>query len=87
MDPAHQYLIAIDRDPDEAAKIAIDTARSMFLKPSLMDVIVNVTSALELETKELKLLDLTKSLGEFLTDEDRTIRAKGGITFLHIVYT
>jgi hypothetical protein len=31
---------------------------------------------LGIETKDLKLLDLVQSLGEYLTDEDKTIRAK-----------
>ncbi|KAJ6257724.1 hypothetical protein Dda_7512 [Drechslerella dactyloides] len=57
MEPAQQYLLAIDRDPDEAAQIAKATAK-------------------RLENKELILLSLTKSLGEYLTNDDRTIRAK-----------
>lgn len=31
---------------------------------------------LGIESKDLKLLDLIQSLGEYLTDEDKTIRAK-----------
>ncbi|KAK6342855.1 hypothetical protein TWF718_008237 [Orbilia javanica] len=57
MDPAQLYLVAIDRDPEEAAQIARATAK-------------------RLENKELILLSLTKSLGEYLTNDDRTIRAK-----------
>lgn len=30
----------------------------------------------ELETKELKLIDLVQSLGEYLNNEDGTLRAK-----------
>ncbi|EPS40889.1 hypothetical protein H072_5246 [Dactylellina haptotyla CBS 200.50] len=57
MEPVQEYLIAIDRDPDEALSIAKATAK-------------------RLENKELILLGLTKSLGEYLTNDDRTIRAK-----------
>lgn len=32
---------------------------------------------LGVEKKELKLLDIVQSLGEYLTDDDRTVRAKG----------
>lgn len=32
--------------------------------------------ARKIETKDIKLLDVVQSLGEYLTDDDRTIRAK-----------
>lgn len=37
----------------------------------------------ELETGESKLLDVVQSLGEYLTDDDATVRAKG-MLFLSI---
>lgn len=35
--------------------------------------------ARKIESKEMKLLEVVQSLGEPLTDEDRTIRAKGNL--------
>jgi len=78
MNPAQHYLVAIDRDPDEADQIAQDTAKSLCCTINYANCIVPlIFCTIELEAKEIKLLDLTKSLGEYLTDEDRTIRAKG----------
>ncbi|KAF3928046.1 hypothetical protein AA313_de0201859 [Arthrobotrys entomopaga] len=57
MEPVQEYILAIDKDPDEALRIAKGTAK-------------------RLENKELILLGLTKSLREYLTNDDRTIRAK-----------
>lgn len=58
MTEAKLFMVAVDKNPTEAASIARDVAK-------------------RIESKEIKLLDVVKSLGEPLTDEDRTMRAKG----------
>ncbi|KAF3919588.1 hypothetical protein ABW20_dc0103300 [Dactylellina cionopaga] len=81
MEPVQEYLIAIDKDADEALQIAKATAKSTESLPLLSRFPPNAqltrkTRELGLENKELILLGLTKSLGEYLTNDDRTIRAK-----------
>ncbi|KAL7267583.1 hypothetical protein RUND412_009827 [Rhizina undulata] len=46
---------------------------------------IAIESAKRIERKEVKLLDLVQSLGEYLTDEDTTVRAKEAIAYLAAV--
>ncbi|KAI9845458.1 MAG: hypothetical protein M1838_001720 [Thelocarpon superellum] len=66
MSDAQQFLLAVDRDKNEAARIADGTAR-------------------QLENKQVKLLGVVQSLGDYLTDDDATIRAKAVAYFAAVL--
>ncbi|KAI9857336.1 MAG: hypothetical protein M1824_004886 [Vezdaea acicularis] len=57
MSDAQEYLLAIDKNQQEAAHIAKEVAN-------------------RIERKETKLVEVVQSVGEYLTDDDATIRAK-----------
>ncbi|KAI5846119.1 RNAPII transcription regulator C-terminal-domain-containing protein [Tricharina praecox] len=57
MKEAVLFMHHVDKDPQEAKRIAQDTAK-------------------RIESREFKLLEVVQSLGEYLTDDDTTVRAK-----------
>lgn len=57
MSDAQEYLLAIDKNQQEAAHIAKEVAN-------------------RIERKETKLVEVVQSVGEYLTDDDATIRAR-----------
>ncbi|KAF8435281.1 RNAPII transcription regulator C-terminal-domain-containing protein [Terfezia claveryi] len=59
------YLHNVDKNLEEASRIATDAAK-------------------RIESKQLKLLDVIQSMGEYMTDDDATVRAKS-IGFLSAI--
>ncbi|KAF8476066.1 RNAPII transcription regulator C-terminal-domain-containing protein [Kalaharituber pfeilii] len=59
------YLVNVEKNPEEASRIASDAAK-------------------RIEDKQLKLLDVIQSMGEFMVDDDATVRAKS-IGFLSAI--
>lgn len=75
MNDVRDYLLTVDSDKIEASKIAQSTADSMLIRQHLR-VRNKLTQMLELQSKQITLIDVVQSLGEYVTDEDATIRSK-----------
>ena len=73
MSDVRDYLLTVDRDRAGAEDIASRTARSKWSTSSLADLAYH---AIELESRESSLIDVVQSLGEYINDEDATVRAK-----------
>ncbi|KAI9819508.1 MAG: hypothetical protein M1827_006956 [Pycnora praestabilis] len=65
MSDVQRFLLAVDKNPQEAQEVAAATAH-------------------RIQNKELKLVEVVQSLGEYLTDDDVALRAKA-IAYLSAV--
>jgi DNA repair/transcription protein MET18/MMS19 len=75
-----EYILAAESNKEAAAAIARDTASSM--SPPTMSLQPHqYLWALELENKQITLIDLVQSLGEYINDENEKIRARA-VTYL-----
>jgi DNA repair/transcription protein MET18/MMS19 len=69
------YLLEFDKNKKEATRIAEESAKSENIgSPRAINIFAN--HDVELESKELKLLDLIQSLGEYLNHEEAPLRGK-----------
>jgi hypothetical protein len=76
MSDVQLYLFEYDKNKKEATRIAEDSAKSINPdRPHAASAFAN--HGVELERKELKLLDLIQSLGEYLNHEEAPLRGKG----------
>jgi len=72
MSDVRDYLLTVDRDKAAAEDIASGTARSMN-RPTIESL---SSPRAGLESKQVSLIDIVQSLGEYINDEDATVRAK-----------
>src|SRR5215469_13854190 len=70
------YLFEADKDKNEATRIAVGTARRMVPAHMLTSHFAYRIWDVGLESKELKLVDVIESLGEYLNHNDAPLRAK-----------
>lgn len=70
------YLHNVDKNSEEASRIATDAARSLTQILWAYQSYHGLTIILGIESKQLKLLDVIQSMGEYMTDDDATVRAK-----------
>ena len=72
------YLLEADQHKPEASEIAKRTAKRMLhtSEPLLEDLVLTKIGNTGLETKELKLIEIIESLGEYLNHEESSLRAK-----------
>lgn len=68
------YLYEADKDRAEATRLAGETAKSAQSLALLSKDVANLI--VELESKQLKLVDLIQSLGEYLNNEEAALRIK-----------
>ncbi|KAL9099790.1 MAG: hypothetical protein Q9187_009447, partial [Circinaria calcarea] len=75
MSDVRDYLLTIDTDKQGAVQIAhaAATSTNMSLPPPVKR---NADGWIELETNRTTLIDVVQSLGEYINDEDATIRSK-----------
>ena len=74
MSDVRDYLLTIDKDKAGAEDIAYGTARSKLFTFSHNTKLS--LPRLELESRQVSLIEVVQSLGEYINDEDATIRAK-----------
>ena len=73
MSDVRDYLLTVDKNKVEAEQIASRTARSRtYIHHSGNTWLTNI----ELESKQSSLIEVVQSLGEYINDEDATVRAK-----------
>ena len=76
MSDAQRFLLAIDGNQQEAIKVAEESAkRKCSIMPCEHAGVADMGPGIE--SRELKLVELIQSLGEYFTDDDTTVRAKG----------
>lgn len=81
MSDVQLYLFNFDKDRDEASKYSKETAESMFeISMRSWTAWVLMNHHAELAKKEIRLTALIESLGEYLNNEDASIRAKSNLT-------
>jgi len=74
MSDVQLYLFEADKDRAEATRLAGVTAESeAFIVLGCSTLLINAS---ELESKQLKLIDLVQSLGEYLNNDDPSLRTK-----------
>lgn len=73
MSDVQLYLISPDARKEEGARIASHTAQSKYLQLLILDLNLR---GIGLQSKDLKLVALIESLGEYLNNDDAKIRAK-----------
>ena len=74
--------MTVDGDKQAAARIAVASAISIAFVP--ICCAINANSYLELEAKQVTLIEIVQSLGEYINDEDATIRSKA-VQYLSLV--
>jgi len=74
MSDVRDYLLTVDRDKAAAEDIASGTARSKLYKRPKNESLSLPRAGLE--SKQVSLIDIVQSLGEYINDEDATVRAK-----------
>lgn len=74
MSDVRDYLLTIDRDKAAAEDIASGTARSKLYKCPKIESLSSPRAGLE--SKQVSLIDIVQSLGDYINDEDATVRAK-----------
>ena len=67
------YLLEAERNKTEAQSLARNSANREKSAPALKILLIVI---LGLESKELKLVELIESLGEYLNNDDVTIRTR-----------
>lgn len=67
------YLFEADKNKKEATRIAVQTSNRMYVHPARKPELILFAG---LESKELKLLQLIESLGEYLNNDEAAIRTK-----------
>lgn len=72
MSNVQQYLLTVNADREKALSIAQDTARGMITRCSAQPKLIFPG----LELKQLTLIEAVQSLGEYINDDDATIRAR-----------
>ena len=78
MSDAQRFLLTIDGNQREAAKVAGESAkRECSIATREHGGVANGGAGIE--NKDLKLVELVQSLGDYLTDDDTTVRAKGSV--------
>lgn len=74
MADARDYVLAVENNKAVAAQIATDTAES---KGSEHHEVENATNlSTELRNRQVTLIDVVQSVGEYINDEDSKIRAR-----------
>ena len=77
MSDARDYVLAIESNKDEAAAIAKSSANSMFQSSTnTTDYLILTIMYQELEDRQITLIDLVQSLGDYINDEDVSIRTR-----------
>ena len=78
MSNVRDYLLTFDKDKSGAAEIASLKARGPLHRSflSLKYTSLDTNSRAELEAKSTTLIEVIQSLGEYINDEDATIRSK-----------
>ncbi|KAI9798854.1 MAG: hypothetical protein M1833_004357 [Piccolia ochrophora] len=78
MSDAQRFLLTVDNDKREASEIAVGTAKREHFAggPASTAMLVGVDSVLGIEKNDAKLLEVVQSLGEYLIDDDATVRAR-----------
>lgn len=82
MSDIQRYLLKVDDDKAGAEQIAKESTRSK--RPDNVALYKNkirIDCVTEVESKEITLIDLVQSLGEYINDEDPSIRSKA-VTYL-----
>jgi len=74
MSDVQLYLFEADKDRAEATRLAGVAAKSEAIRRPWLDNLANRCP--ELESKQLKLIDLVQSLGEYLNNDDPGLRTK-----------
>lgn len=86
MSDVQQYLLKVDSDRAGAEKIAKDTAQSKTHIQKLMTrARLKADEMVELDLKETTLIDVVQSLGEYINDEDASIRSKAVTYLSHVI--
>lgn len=71
-----KYLLLNDSDHRNAEGVIHETVRSMWQSSAPGFLEENIYWPTELESKQISLIDVVQSLGEYITNEDSTIRSK-----------
>lgn len=70
---ARNYVLAVESNKQEAAQIAQSVAQSELINCIRL---AKLLTGQELESRQVTLIELVQSLGEYINDEDEKIRAR-----------
>lgn len=70
---ARDYVLAADSNEAEAAQIALSTAQGTCITHTRT---IQILTRAALESKQLNLIQVVESVGEYINHEDATIRSK-----------
>ena len=83
MSDVRKYLLTVDNDKHAAAQIAQETAKS--IAPSSLQAVATFAYCFpELDARQIILIDVVQSLGEYINQEDASIRSNA-VNYLSLV--
>lgn len=85
MSSIQRYLLKVDDDRAGAEQIAKDTAQSKMDYQFLVQEKVGIDPLAGLDSKEVSLIDVVRSLEEYINDEDPSIRSKAVTYLSHVI--